>query len=157
MLHQSHRRHSILLGVLGLSLAFGTTVARAEDASYFGRWTVSDDKPVFTARGKLYKTVDIAPCGKDFCGVSVDDQNHCGPTLFRFLTIHAKNEQLIGHGLWGDAKKKIEIDYVTPDADKPYVMLGLGADDMDFTGREGSMPTYQANYKITGQATCMAK
>jgi hypothetical protein len=157
MLHCSHCRHSTLLGLLGLVLAFGTNMARAEDAPYFGRWTVSDDKPVFTAKGMLYKTVDIAPCGNDFCGVSVDDKDHCGPTLFRFLTIHAKNESLIGHGLWGDGKKKIEIDYVKPDGDKPYVMLGLGADDMDFTGREGSMPTFQANYKTTGQATCMAK
>lgn len=157
MFHVLHRRHFILPAFLGLACVLGATVASADDTPYFGRWTVSDDKPVFTAKGKLYKTVDIAPCGNDFCGVSVDDKNQCGPTLFRFLTIHAKNEQLVGHGLWGDARKKIEIDYVKPEADKPYVMLGLGADDMDFTGREGSMPTYQANYKTTGQATCMAK
>jgi hypothetical protein len=157
MVLKFHRHHSILLASFSLALTLSGSAARAENAAYFGRWTVSDDKPAYSAKGKLYKTLDIAPCGKDFCGVSVDDQNHCGTTLFRFLTIHAKNEQLIGHGAWGKTKKKIELDYATPAGEKPYVMLGLGADDMDITGREGSMPTFQANYKNVGEAECKAK
>jgi hypothetical protein len=157
MVPKFHRNHSILLASLGLALTLCGGAARAENASYFGRWTVSDDKPAYSAKGKLYKTVDIAPCGNDFCGVSVDDQNHCGATLFRFLTIHAKNQQLIGHGVWGKTKKKIELDYATPAGEKPYVMLGLGADDMDITGRDGSIPTFQANYKNVGEASCNAK
>jgi hypothetical protein len=149
-----HLGQSILLVGLGLVLTLGSTMARAENASYFGRWTVSDDKPVYSAKGKLYKTFDIAPCGKDFCGVSVDDNNKCGPTLFRFLTIHATNENLTGHGLWGSVKKKLQISYAIPGSDPPYITIGLGEDDMDITGREGSMPTFEANYKAVGKATC---
>jgi hypothetical protein len=153
MFNRSHLTHSILLASLGLAMTWGASMARA-DASYFGRWTVSDEKPVFSAKGKFYKTIDIAACGADFCGVAVSDGGECGPTLFRFLTAHATNEQLIGHGLWGAAKKRLEIDYIIPDTEKPYVTLGLGDKDMDLTGREGSMPTFQANYKTAGDATC---
>jgi hypothetical protein len=153
-----HRSHFIAAATLGLALTLSAGMAAAAgNVSYFGRWTVSDDKPAFSAKGKLYKTVDIAACGKDFCGVSVDEKNHCGATLFRFLTIHAKNEQLIGHGIWGAAKKRLQIGYATPDDAKPYMYLGLGADDMDLTGREGSVPTFEANYKNIGRATCTTK
>lgn len=163
MFNRVHLAQPILLGSIALACAFGASVAgsnavRAEDnANYFGRWTVSDDKPAYSAKGKLYKTIDFAPCGNDFCGVSVDDENHCGPTLFRFLTIHAHNNELVGHGRWGDVKKKIMINYITVDGDKPYVMLGLGEDDLDLTGREGSLPAFEANYKQIGEATCKAK
>lgn len=155
---KSHRRHSIALGLLGLAITLGATLARADDppANYMGRWTVSDDKPVFSAKGRVYQTFDIAPCGKDFCGVSVDDNNKCGPTLFRFLAVHAGNYDLTGHGLWGTAKKKLQISYAMPDNDKPYISIGLGSDDMDITGREGSVPTFEANYKAAGEATCKA-
>ena len=158
MFNVFHRRHSILLGALGLAVTLGATVARADDppANYMGRWTVSDDKPVFSAKGKLYKTFDVAPCGKDFCGVSVDDANKCGPTLFRFLTAHAADYTLNGHGVWGSVKKKLQIAYAMPDNDKPYISIGLGNDDMDITGREGSIPTFEANYKQAGDATCKA-
>lgn len=152
-----HGRIFILLAGLGLAATSGGGVARAADSLYFGRWTVSDEKPVFTTRGRLYKTIDVAPCGKDFCGVSVDDSGNCGATLFRFLTIHANNEELTGHGRWGTEKKKLVIDFVRSDSEPPFLMLGLGADDFDFTGREGSMPTFQANYKNAGAASCSAE
>ncbi len=155
MIKSLHVVLSILL--TGTGLAASASASHAEDTPFFGRWTVSEDKPTFTAKGKLYKTIDISACGKDFCGVSIDDQNHCGPTLFRFLTIHAQNDQLIGHGLWGSLKKKLEIDRVKQENAAPYLTLGLGADDMDFSGREGSMPTFQADYKAVGTATCTAK
>jgi hypothetical protein len=151
-----HCKQSILLGLFSLALTVGASVAQAADVNYFGRWTVSDDKPAYSSKGKLYKTFDIAPCGKDFCGVSVSDDEACGPTLFRFLTIHAKNEELNGHGLWGSVKKKLQIGYATPDNQEPYIYLGLGEDDMDITGREGSMPAFTANYKLKGEASCTA-
>ncbi len=155
-----HRLHLMALASLGLAVSLAG-VARAEDAdpktNYFGRWTVSDDKPVFSSKGKLYKTFDIAPCGKDFCGVSVGDGNSCGATLFRFLTAHAENVDLTGHGLWGQTKKKLMIEYLDGETPNPYLMLGLGADDFDFGAREGSMPIFEANYKRTGDATCTAK
>ncbi len=156
MFKTSHLSQPILLAAFGLALTLGGNMARADNANYFGRWTVSDDKPVFSAKGKLYKTIDVAPCSNDFCGVSVDDNNKCGPTLFRFLSIHAKNEELTGHGLWGSVKKKLQVGYTIPDNAPAYMYLALGEDGMDITGREGSIPTFQANYKAAGEATCKA-
>ena len=37
-----------------------------------------------------------------------------------------------------------------------YVMLALGEDDVDFTGREGSMPTFSTEYHVSGKANCVA-
>jgi hypothetical protein len=152
-----HRHYSIAFAAVGIALSLSTNMARADTISYFGRWTVSDDKPEFSSKGVIYKNVDIAPCGADFCGVSVDDKNHCGETLFRFFTAHAKDDELIGHGVWGKIKKKLQINYATPQDEKPFVTLGLGDDDMDVTGREGSIPTFQANYKNIGAVSCVAK
>ena len=78
--HVSAALSFILVGLGGINAAY------AEESHYFGRWTVSDDKPAFSAKGKLYKTFDVAPCGKDFCGISVSDSGSCGETLFRFLS-----------------------------------------------------------------------
>jgi hypothetical protein len=151
------RQHTILLSTLGLAALGGATVAQAETSHFFGRWVVSDDKPAYSAKGKLYKTIDIAPCGADFCGVSVSDKGDCGATLFRFLTIHAANDELIGHGLWGSMKKKVQIEFRPTDSpDGPGFYLGVGEDDMDFSGREGSMPKFDANYKSAGEAKCLA-
>jgi uncharacterized low-complexity protein len=147
------RCHGLFLSLLA-TLVLASAAARAEDSQYFGRWTVSDDKPVFSAKGKLYKTFDVAPCGKDFCGISVSDKGSCGETLFRFLTIHAKDEELSGHGRWGATKKKLVVGLNTPQDEPKYVYLGLGNDDMDIGGRDGSMPTFQANYKRMGNAVC---
>jgi hypothetical protein len=140
---------SLVLVALG-----GISVAQAADSHYFGRWTVSDDKPVFSSKGKLYKTFDVAPCGKDFCGVGVSDSGSCGETLFRFLTVHANNEEITGHGRWGKEKKKLTIGFVKSDGEPGYVYLGIGNDNMDLSAREGSMATFEANYKRLGDAVC---
>jgi hypothetical protein len=152
-----HHRHFTLLAAAGLALGFGANLAMATEVLYFGRWTVSDEKPEYSSKGVIYKTFDVAPCGKDFCGVSVDDNGKCGATLFRFFTAHAKDDELAGHGRWGEIKKKLQINYATPADEKPFITLGLGEDDMDVTGREGSIPTFQANYKFVGEGTCVAK
>ncbi|MDE2383743.1 MAG: hypothetical protein KGO53_03920 [Alphaproteobacteria bacterium] len=153
----NHLKHLTLALALGIAAANAATVAMAADSIYFGRWVVSDDKPAFSAKGKLYKTIDIAPCGADFCGVSVGDKGECGATLFRFLTIHANTELLTGHGLWGDAKMKLEINARPADSpDGAGFYLGLGDKDMDLTGREGSLPKFEANYKGAGDAKCVA-
>lgn len=136
------------------ALVLAIPAAHAADSQYFGRWTVSDDKPVFSSKGKAYKSFDVAPCGKDFCGVSVSDKGSCGETLFRFLTIHKDNEELNGHGRWGSIKKKLTVGFAKPQDAPSYLFLGLGDDDMDITGREGSMPSFEANYKRTGDAVC---
>ena len=158
MFAKQHFLHLTLLGSLGLAAMCGSLPARAVVVSpFFGHWTVSEENPAFSKKGILYKSIDVAPCGKDFCGVSVADDGTCGPTLFRFLTAHANDEELKGHGKWGNEKKKLVIGYVKPSDGQPYVMLGLGEDDFDFTGREGSMPTFSTEYHVSGQARCTAQ
>lgn len=156
MLIGFHHKHLALLTAIIIAGLGGSTVASA-DSPYFGRWTVSDDKPAFSAKGKIYKTFDVAPCGADFCGVSVDNNETCGATLFRFLTVHAGNDELVGHGHWGAEKKKLIIDHTKPETGPEGVYLALGSDDMDPTAREGSMPSFEANYKRLGDAKCSAK
>ena len=152
----SHRTFSIATAAFGLALSLGGNLAHANTEQYYGRWTVSDDKPAYSSKGIVYKTIDIAPCGNDFCGISVADDNSCGKTLFRFFTTHAADEELTGHGKWGDAKKKLQLGYAKPESQLPYMYVAVGSDDMDITGREGSIPTFQANYKTTGSASCTA-
>jgi hypothetical protein len=157
MFSKDHRIHLILLASLGLAAAAAGVPARAADQSpFFGHWTVSEENPKFSKKGILYKSIDVAPCWNDFCGVSVADDGSCGPTLFRFLMSHANDEELEGHGKWGNEKKKIVISYFKPSDGEPYVMLALGEDDVDFTGREGSMPAFSTEYHVTGKAHCVA-
>jgi hypothetical protein len=147
------KTHLLYLSLFA-ALVLASPAVLAEDSHYFGRWTVSDDKPAYSAKGKLYKTFDVAPCGKDFCGISVSDKGSCGETLFRFLTVHANNDRIVGHGRWGAVKKKLAVSFLQSGGEPGYVFLGLGEDDMDVTGREGSIPTFEANYKHVGNAVC---
>jgi hypothetical protein len=157
--HSSVRLSMLALAALG-SLAL-TRPARAGEAPagvspYFGRWTVEEDRPVFTARGRLYKTIDVATCGRDFCGVSVDDGGKCGAMLFRFLGRHADDADMLrGHGKWGDAQKNIEI-YANIDGNDRNFGLSLG-DGHDFGERSGSMPKFHASYRRLGNARCSAR
>lgn len=124
---------------------------------YYGRWTVSEDRPVFTAKGKLYKTIDIAPCGKDFCGVSVADTGKCGVVLFRFLGSHVAADTLRGHGVWGSEKKNVVIyAFDTGDGGPHGFELYLG-DGHSFGERSGSMPKFHAEYRHVGGAKCKAR
>jgi hypothetical protein len=158
VLSQSLMRLSIAaLGVAMLAPAAPATAGPASSL-YYGRWTVSEDKPVFTARGRLYKTIDVAACGRDFCGVSVDDGGRCGPVLFRFLAKNANNESLRGHGKWGDEQKNIVLmSYGGGDvgANAGFeVYLGDGA---SVGSRSGSMPKFHADYRRLGNARCTAR
>ena len=134
----------------------GSTMAKAESSIYFGRWTNSEDKPVYSSKGKPYKTIDIAPCGADFCGVSVSDNGSCGDSLFRFLMIHANTDYLTGHGRWGSNKLKVILTTNVGDLSTKNLLIGLGDKTFDFEGREGSMPIYRAQYKNIGDAKCSA-
>jgi hypothetical protein len=117
---------------------------------------VEEDRPVFTARGRLDKTIDVASCGRDFCGVSVDDGGKCGAMLFRFLGRHADGADMLrGHGKWGDAQKNIEI-YASIDGNDRNFGLSLG-DGHDFGERSGSMPKFHASYRRLGNARCSAR
>ena len=147
------------IGSVGLIGRADAGEGRAAASPYYGRWTVSEDRPVFTARGRLYKTIDVASCGRDFCGVSVDEAGKCGAVLFRFLGRHADGADMLrGHGKWGDAQKNIEI-YADVDpavATNPILELSLG-DGHDFGGRSDNMPKFHANYRRVSNARCRAR
>jgi hypothetical protein len=132
--------------------------AAATSSRYHGRWTVSEDRPVFTARGRLYKTIDVAPCGDDFCGVSVGDKGACGAVLFRFLGRHAGTDLLRGHGKWGEEQKNIVIYGSSGDEPgaAPQFTLYLG-DGHDFGERSGNMPKFHALYRRLGSARCQVR
>ena len=139
------------------AFALTAPAATAKEASaYYGRWTVSEEKPVFTARGRLYKTIDVAPCGRDFCGVSVDDNGRCGATLFRFLGVHASVATLRGHGKWGDEQKNVVIYSYGGGADSDGFELYLG-DGYNLGGRSANMPKFHAEYRKLGGARCVAR
>ncbi len=126
-------------------------------APVFGRWTVSEDRPVFTARGRVFKTIDIAPCGRDFCGVSVADNGKCGAVLFRFLGAHAREEELHGHANWGTVRKDLVIyryDGDTPGSSNFELYLG---DGHDFGERSGNMPKFHSTYRRAGGARCTTR
>jgi hypothetical protein len=147
-----------LAGAAHLS-AGSPSAANSAPSPYFGRWTVSEDRPVFTARGKLYKTIDVAPCGRDFCGVSVDDRGRCGITLFRFLMSHADGTTtLFGHGRWGAERKNVMIEnYESSDIPGGRTIELYLGDGHDFGERSDNMPKFHANYRSAGRAQCIAR
>ena len=151
--------HSIAALSIGL---FSSIPALAAGTSpYYGRWTVNEDKPVWTAKGRMYRTIDIAPCGRDFCGVSVGDKGQCGPVLFRFLAKHAGGgDALHGRAKWGNATKNVQIGTWELDPkDWPggrEIDLYVG-DGHDFGDRSANMPKFHGEYKRIGNARCLAR
>lgn len=148
-----------LAGAAALVSAVAAIAGPAATSPYYGRWTVSEDRPVFTARGRHYKTIDIAPCGNDFCGVSVNDKGVCGPRLFRFLSKNAHGETTLhGHGKWGDARKNVQINTWSNEEVNGGRELDLYlGDGYDFGERSENMPKFHAMYKPIGKATCRVK
>jgi hypothetical protein len=150
----------------GLSIALcAATAAVAATAPaksvYYGRWTISEPSPRYTARGREYKAIDIAPCGKDFCGVSVTDGGKCGATLFRFLGHRAAGNEpdsLRGHGKWGAARKNVVIHTYAADETPASrtIELYLG-DGYDFGERSENMPRFHGEYRRSGVARCTAR
>ena len=140
-------------GALGLAAP-----ARAAGAAspYDGRWTVDEDKPVFTSRGRLYKTIDVAPCGGNFCAVSVDDAGKCGPLLFRIPAAAAMTARINGRGKWGGGQKNVVLYSYGEDASARGFELYVG-DGYNFGGRSGNMPKYHAEYRKLGAARCVAR
>lgn len=159
-----------VIGAAGLALASGMGLAEAPQPAsaartaadprspYFGRWTVSGEKERFSSRGQVYRTIDIAPCGRDFCGVSVGAGGTCGPTLFRFLARNQRAEMLRGHGVWGAQKKNVTLEsYENEDAPGGRVIdLNLG-DGYDFGERSDNIPKFTANYQPVGAVRCTAR
>jgi hypothetical protein len=150
--------HALLTGIAALGLAASVDAAPAGELKsvYFGRWTVDDPTDKFSANGKLYRVIDIAACGADFCGVSVEG-GACGETLFRFLAIHANSEELDGHGKWGATTKKVILDRTdggTAPAGKSFTLY-VGEPSFTVASRS-AMPTFVANYHRVGEAGCTA-
>ena len=144
------------------ALVLAGTAAQAGPAAtspYYARWSTTEPQRAFTARGREYRTIDIAPCGNDFCGVSVGDKGQCGPVLFRFLSKHAgADDALRGHGRWGSAQKNVVIyhyDY-EPDEGGKQLELYLGK-GYDFGERSDNMPSFHSIYRPTGKAVCKAR
>lgn len=147
------------LSIALTAIASMSPAAAAPSSPYWGRWTVTDQSGPFSSRGREYKTIDIAPCGKDFCGVSVADNGKCGPTLFRFLMKRASGkEELRGHGKWGNGRKNVLIWMFRDEDDKPRdeIQLYLG-DGYDFGERSENMPKFDAMYRKSGVARCTAR
>lgn len=155
-----HRATALSIGLVTIAMAVAATPASAAPNSpFWGRWQVEDRNAPFSSRGREYKTIDIAPCGKDFCGVSVADSGKCGPTLFRFLMKRASgNEELRGHGKWGNGRKNVLIWMFGGDEGKPrdQFQLYLG-DGYDFGERSENMPKFDAMYRKSGVARCTAR
>ena len=152
--------HSIAVLSIGGLAAPGAVAATATSPDY-GRWTVNQDKPVFTAKGLPYKTIDVAPCGRDCCGVSVGAKGQCGPVLFRFLAKHADSEStLFGHAKWGTATKNVQIaTWKVEPGEWPgghELDLYVG-DGHDFGDRSENMPKFRSEYKQIGNAHCTAR
>jgi hypothetical protein len=145
---------------MGLAMAVGANVASAQGSHFFGRWTITNSEigvaTIMSSKGESYRTIDIALCGSEFCGVSVGADRACGKTLFRFLGSSQVKEFITGHGRWGEKKLKIQLGHAKPADEPEYLYVGLGEDSFDFESREGSMPKFSANYKREGEATCFA-
>ena len=153
-----HRRAAVSI-VLAAGLLLGAPAMAAPDSPFWGRWQVSDPDAPFSSRGREYKTIDIAPCGKDFCGVSVGAGGKCGPTLFRFLMKRAGGDQeLRGTGKWGSGRKNVMI-WLFQGAQgevRDQFQLYLG-DGWDFGERSPNMPKFDAIYRKSGVARCKAR
>lgn len=145
-----------------LAAAGGATAAAPASSLYYGRWTVAEERPVFTPRGREYKTFDLAPCGNDFCAVSVGEGGRCGATLFRFFGHRAKagaDGYLQGHAKWGNARKNVVV-YTQDEGEGPQTIRQLNlfiGDGYDFGERGGSMPKYHSYYKRVAAARCTAR
>jgi len=124
----------------------------------YGRWTTTEPAKAFTKRGAEYRQFDIAPCGKDFCGVSVGPKGVCGPVLFRFLTKHIKDWMLTGHGKWGAQKMNLGLEINEIESSGRYeLLLGLGDSGYALESRESSMPKFTATYRPAGPASCTTR
>lgn len=147
----------LLAAFAALAAPFAANAAPPVKSVYYGRWTVAEDRPAFSRRGALYRTIDVAPCGNDFCGISVGASGRCGPTLFRFFGFRAASEELLyGHGRWGEMKKNIQVgawrDEHAPGGRVMELYLG---DGHDFGERSANMPKFHAAYRPAGAALCM--
>lgn len=150
---------AVALGFLALTTLASAPAAAAGQSPYYGRWTVNDDEAKFSSKGLAYKTIDIAPCGRDFCGVSINANGTCGQVLFRFLGRHADGKTMLkGHAKWGAVQKNITIDSFEDETypGKVGFDLNLG-EGYNFNERDGNIPKFYGTYKRIGASRCTAR
>ena len=144
----------LMLSGLALVASVVSDVQAAKPASYLGRWTLDEETPQLSVRGRPYQTVDIVTCGAGLCGISVTAKRSCGETLFR-LANNKRESRFIGNGKWGNSKKNIVIYDEQSEGEKGIqIMLG---DGYDLGSRSENMPKYDGDYKRIGAAKCSIK
>lgn len=151
-----HRAASLSIAAMLVTAALPAAAAPARP--YFGRWTLNTNETL-SSRGREYKTFDIAPCGRDFCGVSVNPNGSCGATLFRFLMKRADGkDSLRGHAKWGNARKNMVAWLYDEDGEEQQDNLQLYVGDgYDFGERSENMPKFDGTYRKSGVARCTAR
>ncbi len=151
------------LGALAMTGMLSGAAANEEAKDYtkefLGRWTVDDVTRKFTERGNIYDTLDVVPCGKDVCGVSISKNGKCDGQLFR-ITPDASPDYpgLQGKGKWGNGEDVLSI-FQTSAADGKAngramtISIGQRGNPMS---RVASMPLFRARYTAAGEAKCSA-
>lgn len=159
-----------MLGFAGVASSATADNSRIWSTSLIhGRWQIHDarERQRLSARGRPYKTIDIAPCGNGLCGVSVNDNGSCGATLFRFQSRPQRvNDELRGQAVWGRGRTVLVISYYDKNhPDDEYEWEGMEIRQIsidvgsrpDFESRSGSMPLFNGNYYGLGQARCIGR
>ncbi len=152
--------------VFALTAMISTTSLNAKDKpntvhDYYGRWTIDEKSVASSVREKLYQTIDVAPCGSDFCGISVDTTGTCGVTLFRIRYTPPndgfKGDKLNGSGVWGDKMKYIEVSVYNLPKPKKGRAFWIALGGKHNIASRVDMPTFIGEYSLIGEAKCMVK
>lgn len=152
--------HSV--AALSIGLFAGVPALATAPSPYYGRWTINMNPQVFTAKGRMYRTIDIAACGKELCAISVAANGTCGPVLFRFTARRDRdnNDTSYGRTKWGAQTKNFQIStWMNDPKDWPAgreIDLYVG-DGHDFGDRSDNMPKFHGEYKRISTARCSAR
>ena len=149
---QEQARVFTLALLVAMALGQNAAEAATPKSVFFGRWETLEPHDKYSANGKLYRMIDVVPCGKDMCGISVDG-GVCGVTLFR-VPVPPNEAGFGGDGRWGRGTLGL-VAQVMGGSPKDFLNISLG-DKTANLGSRNSMPTYSADYHMTGKAVCVA-
>jgi hypothetical protein len=125
------------------------------------RYSAYNGYSAFSSYGRPYRTIDLAPCGRDLCGAGVDRTGKCSAVLFR-IPVQSRNKNPLGgtgawpargSGLWGNQRKTIALQMSIGSRE---LVINLG-DEYSFAERSGSGPKLVAAYSPAGAARCIAR